>query len=219
VDLPNEDVNMKLYDFALAPNPRRVRMFLAEKGVTVPTVQVNVRNREQFTPEFIKLNPFCVVPVLELDDGTCIGESVAICRYFEVLHPEPPLMGRDAKEQAVIEMWDRRAELEGMGSAGEIVRNLAPAFNDRGVAGVPEGFAQIPELVERGKKRMARFFELWDRQLVDSAFVAGANFSIADITSFIAIEFVKRAEITIPDQCEHVARWHESISQRPSTAA
>jgi len=210
---------MKLYDFALAPNPRRVRIFLAEKGVSVPTVQVNVRNREQFTPEFIKLNPFCVVPVLELDDGTCIGESVAICRYFEVLHPEPSLMGRDAKEQALIEMWDRRAELEGMVPAGEIVRNLAPIFNDRGVAGVPDGFAQIPALVERGEKRIARFFDLWNRQLADNTYVAGPNFSIADITSFIAVEFVKRAEISIPDQCNHVARWHESISQRPSTQA
>jgi glutathione S-transferase len=99
------------------------------------------------------------------------------------------------------------------------VRNLAPAFNDRGVAGVPDGFAQIPELVERGKKRIARFFDLWDLQLADNAFVAGANFSIADITSFIAMEFVNRAEITIPGQCKHVARWHESISQRPSARA
>lgn len=210
---------MKLYDFELAPNPRRVRMFLAEKGITVPLVQVNTRQREQFAPEFVKKNPYCVVPVLELDDGTCIGESVAICRYFEVLHPEPPLMGRDAKEQAVIEMWDRRAELEGFNSAGEIVRNAAPMFEDRGVAGVPSGFPQIPALVERGKKRMARFFEFWDRQLADNKFIAGPNFSIADISSFIAIEFVKRAEITIPDTCKHVARWHEAIAQRPSAKA
>lgn len=210
---------MKLYDFELAPNPRRVRMFLAEKGVTIPTVQVNVRNREQFTPEFIKLNPFCVVPVLELDDGTCIGESVAICRYVEVLHPEPPLMGRDAREQGIIEMWDRRAELEGMNAAGEAVRNLAPMFDGRGIAGVSDGFAQIPALVERGKKRMARFFDLWNTQLANNAFVAGPEFSIADITSFIAIEFSKRAEITIPAQCKHVARWHEAMSQRPSAKA
>lgn len=210
---------MKLYDFELAPNSRRVRMFLAEKGVTIPTVQINVREREQFSPDFVKINPFCVVPVLELDDGTCIGESVAICRYIEVLHPEPSLMGRDAKEQAVIEMWNRRAELEGMSAAGEIVRNAAPMFEGRGVAGVPDGFAQIPALVERGKKRMGRFFEMWDRQLADNTFVAGPNFSIADITSFIAIEFSKRAEITIPDACKHVARWHEAISQRPSAKA
>ncbi len=210
---------MKLYDFELAPNPRRVRMFLAEKGVTIPTAQVNTRERGQFAPDFVKKNPFCVVPVLELDDGTCIGESVAICRYIEVVHPEPSLMGRDAKEQAVIEMWDRRAELEGMSAAGEAVRNAAPMFEGRGIAGVPDGFPQIPALVERGKKRMARFFELWNRQLADNTFVAGPDFSIADITSFIAIEFAKRAEITIPDQCKHVARWHESVSQRPSAKA
>ena len=159
------------------------------------------------------------MPVLELDDGTCIGESVAICRYIEVLHPEPPLMGRDAKQQAVIEMWDRRAELEGMSAAGEAVRNAAPMFEGRGIAGVPDGFPQIPALVERGKKRMVRFFDFWNQQLADNKFIAGPDFSIADITSFIAIEFAKRAEITVPDQCKHVARWHESVSQRPSAKA
>lgn len=210
---------MKLYDFKLAPNPRRVRMFLSEKGVAIPLVEVNTRQREQFAPEFAKRNPFCTVPVLELDDGTCIGDSVAICRYIEVLHPEPSLMGRDAKEQAIIEMWDRRAELEGMNAAGELVRNAAPMFEGRGIAGVSDGFPQIPALVDRGKKRMARFFDFWERQLADNPFVAGPNFSIADITSFIAIEFAKRAEITIPGHCKHVARWHESVSQRPSAEA
>ena len=128
-------------------------------------------------------------------------------------------MGRDAKEQAIIEMWDRRAELEGMNAAGELVRNAAPMFEGRGIAGVSDGFPQIPALVDRGKKRMARFFDFWDRQLADNPFVAGPNFSIADITSFIAIEFAKRAEITIPGHCKHVARWHESVSQRPSAEA
>jgi glutathione S-transferase len=210
---------MKLYDFELAPNPRRVRIFLSEKGVTIPLVQVNTREREQFAPGFAKINPFRTIPVLELDDGTCIGDSVAICRYIEVLHPEPPLMGRDAKEQAIIEMWERRAELEGMVAAGEAVRNLAPMFEDRAIAGVPSGFPQIPALAERGKKRMARFFEMWDQQLADNAFVAGPDFSIADITAFIAVEFAKRAEITIPDQCKHFARWYEAVEQRPSAKA
>lgn len=210
---------MKLYDFELAPNPRRVRMFLAEKKITIPTVQVNTRQREQFAEEFTKINPFSMVPVLELDDGTYIAESTAICRYIELLHPEPTLMGRDAKEQAMIEMWDRRAELEGMSAAAEIVRNASPMFEGRGVAGVPDGFPQIPALVERGKKRMTRFFEFWDRQLVANEFIAGLSFSIADITSFIAIEFAKRAEVTIPDQCEHVLRWHEQVSQRESVKA
>jgi glutathione S-transferase len=130
-------------------------MFLAEKGVQLPMVQVNVRERTQFVPDFVKINPFSVVPVLELDDGTCIGESVAICRYFEALQPAPALMGRDGKDAAIVEMWNRRAESHGMDAAGELVRNAAPMFADRSVAGVPGGFPQILALVERGKKRMA----------------------------------------------------------------
>jgi glutathione S-transferase len=208
---------MKLYDFELAPNPRRVRIFLAEKKVTVPMVQVNTRNREQFSEEFKAINPFSLLPVLELDDGKFIGESTVICRYFELLYPDPVLMGRDATEQAIVEMWDRRAELEGMSAAGEIVRNALPMFEGRGVAGVPDGFPQIPALVQRGKKRMIRFFDFWNRQLSANQFVAGPNFSIADITSFVAIEFAKRAEVTIPENCQHVARWYEEVSSRDST--
>ncbi|MBU6290866.1 MAG: glutathione S-transferase family protein [Burkholderiales bacterium] len=208
---------MKLYDFELAPNPRRVRIFLAEKKVTVPMVQVNTRNREQFSEEFKAINPFSLLPVLELDDGKFIGESTAICRYFELLYPDPVLMGRDATEQAIVEMWDRRAELEGMSAVGEIVRNALPMFEGRGVAGVPDGFPQIPALVQRGKKRMIRFFDFWNRQLSANQFVAGPNFSIADITSFVAIEFAKRAEVTIPENYQHVARWYEEVSSRDST--
>lgn len=207
---------MKLYDFELAPNPRRVRMFLAEKKIKIPMVQVNTRQREQFATEFTAINPFSLVPVLELDDGTCIGESTAICRYIELLHPEPALMGQSAKEQAIIEMWDRRAELEGMSAAGELVRNALPMFEGRGIAGVPDGFPQIPALVERGRKRMSRFFEFWDRQLSVNTFVAGPNFSIADITSFIAIEFAKRAEVLIPEQYQHLSRWYGEVSSRDS---
>ena len=208
---------MKLYDFELAPNPRRVRIFLAEKKVSIPMVQVNTRNREQFSEEFKAINPFSLLPVLELDDGKFIGESTAICRYFELLYPDPVLMGRDATEQAIVEMWDRRAELEGMSAVGEIVRNALPMFEGRGVAGVPDGFPQIPALVQRGKKRMIRFFDFWNRQLFANQFVAGPNFSIADITSFVAIEFAKRAEVTIPENCQHVARWYEEVSSRDST--
>ncbi len=210
---------MKLYDFALAPNPRRVRMFLAEKGIEIPTVQINTRQREQFSAEFLRINPYAVVPVLELDDGTFLGESVAICRYLEALYPEPRLMGRDAKDAAIVEMWNRRAEFEGFAAAAEAVRNASPMFEDRAVAGVQGGFPQIPALVERGKKRFARFLTFWDRQLAGNAFIAGAHFSIADITSFIAVEFATRAEITIPSECRNVARWHESIASRPSAKA
>jgi glutathione S-transferase len=210
---------MKLYDFEPAPNPRRVRIFLAEKGIEIPSVQINTREREQFSPDFIKINPYSIVPVLELDDGTCIGESIAICRYIEDLHPEPSLFGRDARERAIVEMWNLRAESDGISAAGEILRNALPIFEGRAIAGVPDGFPQIPALVERGKKRMTRFFEFWDRQLGDNDFVCGSHFSIADITSYIAIDFVQRAEVTIPAHCSNVARWHAEVAQRPSIKA
>lgn len=210
---------MRLYDFALAPNPRRVRMFLSEKGVAIPTVQVNTRQKEQFSADFLKVNPYSVVPVLELDDGTCVGESVAICRYIEEIHPTPPLMGVDAKDKAVVEMWNRRAEFECMLPAGEIVRNSLPLFEDRAIAGIPGGFPQIPAVAEQGRKRLARFFALWNARLADHEFVAGGRFSIADITSFIAIEFAKRVDIGIPSECPHVARWHAAVAGRDSAKA
>jgi glutathione S-transferase len=210
---------MKLYDFALAPNPRRVRMFLAEKGVAIPTVQVNTRQKEQFAADFVRVNPYSVVPVLELDDGTCIGESVAICRYVEETHPTPPLMGTDPADKAIVEMWNRRAEFEGMLPAGEVVRNSLPLFADRAIAGIPGGFPQIPAVAEQGRKRLARFFELWNARLADHQFVAGARFSIADITAFVAVEFAKRVDIVIPPGCDHVARWHAAVAGRDSAKA
>ncbi len=210
---------MKLYDFALAPNPRRVRMFLAEKGVEIPTVQINTREREQFTDSYRKVNPDCLVPALELDDGTCIAESTAICRYIEALHPEPPLMGRTPEECAVIEMWDRRCEFGCYLAAAEAVRNGAPMFEDRGVPGVTGGVPQIPALVARGKQSMGRFFEKLDAQLANHPCVAGEGFSIADITAYVAIDFAKRAEIEIPETAPRVARWFAEVGSRPSAAA
>lgn len=210
---------MKLYDFSLAPNPRRVRMFLAEKGVEIPLVQINTREREQFSDTYKAVNPYCTVPALELDDGTCISESVAICRYIEEVHPEPPLMGRDARDKAIVEMWNRRAELEGYLAAAEAIRNGLPMFEDRALAGLPGGVPQVPALVERGRQTMARFFDHLDVQLADHRYVAGDAFSIADITAFVTIEFAKRIEIEAPEQCRNVARWHAEIGDRPSAGA
>ena len=211
---------MRLFDFALAPNPRRVRMFLAEKSVEIPLVQVNTREREQFEESFKAINPLSMVPVLELDDGTCIAESVAICRYIEETHPQPPLMGTDAKDRAIVEMWNRRVEFLGYAPTAEVVRNSLPMFEDRGLSGVPAGVPQIPALVERGKQSLGRFFTLLDRQLADNQFVAGTAFTIVDITAFVTIEFAKRADVQIPDHgTDNVLRWHAEIASRPSAAA
>ncbi len=210
---------MKFYDFSPAPNPKRVRMFMAEKGIEVPSVQVNTREQEQFSDDYKAVNPHGVVPTLELDDGTCIGESVAICRYFEETHPEPPLMGRDAKDKAVVEMWNRRSEIEGFLSAAEAFRNAMPVFADRALPGVTGDVPQIPALVERGKKSMDRFFRKLDAQLADNQFVAGDAFSIADITAYVAIDFGGRVDIAIPEDCKNVARWFAQISERPSASA
>ena len=210
---------MKLYDFSLAPSPRRVRMFIAEKGIEIPSVQINTRERQQFSDEYRAVNPNCVVPTLVLDDGTTIGETMAICRYLEATHPEPNLMGRDAKEQAVVEMWSRRAELEGYLAAVEAVRNAAPMFEDRGVPGVPGGVPQIPALIARGKQTMGRLFPKLDRQLAGSPCLGRDTFSVADITAYVAIDFAKRAEIEIPGSCANVARWFAEVSARPSASA
>jgi glutathione S-transferase len=211
---------MKLYDFALAPNPRRVRMFLAEKSVEIPLVEVNTREREQFSEWFVAINPLSMVPVLEIDDGTCISESVAICRYIEELHPEPRMMGVDAKDKAVVEMWNRRVEFTGYMPAAEAVRNALPMFEDRGLSGVPGGVPQIPALVERGKNSLARFFKFFDARLADSPFIAGEAFTIADITAFVTIEFAKRVEVEIPASgADNLSRWHGQVAARPSASA
>ena len=210
---------MKLYDFSLAPNPRRVRMFIAEKGIEVPTVQINTREAEQFSEEFIKINPRSTVPALQLDDGTVLTESVSICRYFEETHPEPPLMGRTATEKAVIDMWNRRAEIEFYLPAADVVRNSLDMFKDRGLPGMRNGVPQIPALAERGRATFARFIERTDAHLANNRFLAGDGFSIADMTTFIAADFAKRGELEIPAQCTNMLRWQSEIAARPSASA
>jgi glutathione S-transferase len=194
-------------------------MFLAEKGLEIPAVQVNTREREQFSDAFKTINPRCIVPALELDDGTCISESVAICRYIEEIQPDPPLFGRNAKEKALVEMWNRHAESDGFGAAGNMVRNGAPMFEDRAIAGMPGGVPQIPALVERGKQTLDRFLAYLDGHLAGNAFLAGDNFSIADITAFIAVDFSRRANYEVASGLTHVQRWQEALRARPSADA
>lgn len=209
---------MQLYVWGKAPNPRRVRMYLAEKGLTVPMQDAG--DGPQLSVSYKTKYPFAMVPMLELDDGTQIGEAMAICRYFETLHPTPALMGTDAKDKAVIEMWERRAYDEGLIGAAEVFRNTHPAFKDRSIPGHADPVPQVQGLQSRGRQRLGRFFEMLDRQLKDNEFVAGNRISVADITALCAIDFAKnRAETGIPDDHSYLRKWYEAVSARPSAAA
>jgi glutathione S-transferase len=209
---------MKFYDCATAPSPRRVRIFLAEKGLTVPTVQVDLRNGEQFTPSFRALNPDCTVPVLELDSGAAITNVVAICRYLEELHPDPPLMGRSAEDRAVIDSWLRLIEWDGIYAAQEAFRNAAPGLNGRALPG-PVSLEQIPALAERGRLRLRHFFAWFDARLADNEFVCGPYFTIADIGGLVAVDLSARANLRPPEHLGHLQRWYKEVSTRPSATA
>lgn len=208
---------MILHDCTRAPNPRRVRMFLAEKGVELPRREVDLMAGEHRSPAFRAKNPRCTVPVLELDDGTCISETLAIWHYLEAKFPDPPLMGRDAREQALVLQWHAFVDQEGMHAASEAYRNRAPTFRGRALPG-PVDFEQLPQLAERGRVRVEAAFDILDERLSESPYVAGAHFSIADITAFVAVEFGSRADV-VPGSRRHLARWHRSVGARPSAAA
>ena len=209
---------MKLYDCTVAPSPRRVRIFLAEKGITVPTVQVDLFKGEQLADAFRAINPDCTVPVLELDDGTRLADAVAICVYFEALRPAPPLMGRDPQEKAIIAAAQRRAEREGFHAMVEAFRNFTPGMKGRALPG-PDNYAQIPALAERGRARVERFFATMEAALVDRAFVCGSAYSIADITTLVTVDFAKWIKLAIPDDSIHLRRWYDAVTARPSAKA
>ena len=209
---------MKLYDCTTAPSPKRVRMFLREKSVDIPLVQVNLREGEQLGAEFRKINPDCTVPVLELDDGTRISEIFAICQYLESVYPEPALLGRNAIEQAMVTMWNSKIEQNGLAALAEAFRNRAKGMRDRALPG-PVNLAQIPELAERGRKRTLAFFDRLDTQLGGNAYVAGNEFTLADITAFVMVEFAGWSKLEIGDSQANLRRWFDTVSKRPSTGA
>jgi glutathione S-transferase len=209
---------MKLYDYAPAPSPRRVRMFLAEKGIVLPSVQVDLRNGEQFTDGFRAINPDCTVPVLELDDGTRIADAVGICVYFEAVRPDPPLMGGDPLGRAMVAAAQRRAEREGFYAVVEVFRNFTPGMKGRSLPG-PDGYAQIPALAERGRARVERFLATMEAELAGRDFVCGSDFSIADITTLVTVDFAKWIKLAIPAGSVNLRRWYDAVSARPSAKA
>ena len=203
---------MKLYDGGKAPNPRRVRIFLAEKGVEVPLVPVDMGSLGHKSDEVTKRNPLQRLPVLELGDGTVISESVAICRYFEALYPEPNLMGKTPVESALIEMWERRCEHHFLAPVAQAFRHTHPAMADWEVP-------QIAEWGEANRPKALTFLRFLDSELAGRVFIAGDRFSIADITATIATDFMKPAKIAIPDELTHFKRWYDAMKARPSYGA
>jgi len=202
---------MKLYDSTTAPNPRRVRIFLAEKGLAVPTVQVDIGTRANLEPAFRAKNPFAQVPVLELDDGTCISESVAICRYFEEIQPEPSLFGVGVRERTLVEMWNRRVELELTNRVFLCFQNTSDFFKGR----IP----QVPEYGAIAKARAQESMALLDGVLAGQRFVAGDRYSIADVTALVGIDFARVVKLRPEPEQKNLLRWHAEVSARPSAKA
>jgi glutathione S-transferase len=209
---------VKFYDCSTAPSPRRVRIFAAEKGIRLPTVQVDLRNGEQFSDAFRAINPDCTVPALQLDDGTVIADAVAICGYIEEIHPDPPLIGSTPQERAVVTALNRQIERDGFFAAMDALRNTAKGLKGRALPG-PRNYAQIPELAERGRARLGHFFRDIDTRLAGRQLVAGSRFTIADISTMVLIDLAGWVKITVPDECANLRRWYSAVSSRPSTKA
>lgn len=202
---------MKIYNAPMAPNPRRVRIFLAEKGIQVPYEDIDIAKAVNREAEFRKKNPLGGVPVLELDDGTCIAESVAICRYFEELHPEPPLFGVGAKDRAIVEMWNRRIEFTLFIPIADSFRQRHEFFKGR--------IRQCPEYAEIQRLNAEDSLKWLDTELANRRFIAGDKFTIADITAMVAVDFGRISKIAIQPDQKNLARWHAEVSARLSAKA
>jgi glutathione S-transferase len=206
---------MKLYDGGRAPNPRRVRIFLAEKGIQLPTEQIeqiDLGKLQQRSDAYKAINPMQRVPALLLDDGTVIAESIAICRYFEALQPDPPLFGRGALQSALVEMWNRRAELHLLFPVASVFQHLHPAMK---VMISP----QVAEWGEANKPRVFEFLQFLDGELKGRPYLAGNAFSVADITALVAVDFMRVSKLAVPEDFSNVRRWHAEVSARASAAA
>jgi glutathione S-transferase len=210
---------LRLYHAAASPNSRRVRMFIAEKGIAVPLVAIDLGKGEQHGEAYRAINPRRVVPALVLEDGTAIGEVLAIWRYLEEIHPDKPLLGATPKEKALVTMWERRAELEGFAAVMEGVRNAVPGLKGRAIAG-PHDYEQIPALAERSKVRVSNFYRDIDARLAEVPFVAGDHFSAADITTLVTLDFATRVlSMPVPSESSALKRWYDTVSTRPSATA
>ena len=206
---------MRFYDYYRAPSPRRVRMFIHEKGIDIPVVEVDLKQQAQFDKEFQNKNPRCTVPILELDDGEFIYDTLVICDYLETTYPEPPLIGRDAKQRARVLMWYQRIVDDGFMAVSESFRNFVTGYRGHALTG-PISYEQIPELVERGRKRAERFFEDLDQHLEGREYIVDNTFTLADIAALVTVDFAKAIKLDIQEWQSSLKKWHELVSARPS---
>ena len=207
---------MKFFDCKTAPSPRRARIFIAEKGITVETVPVDLRSKEQLDPDFRSINPHCTEPELELDDGTRLTTTAGIWRYLEAAYPDPALMGETPKQRGIISDLQWHIEMNGFMAMAEFLRNSAPAMKGRALPG-PQDYEQIPELADRGKLRVQRFLEEIAQIIANKLYAAGDQFSVADIDLLVFIDFAAWRKLSLPEGAENARRWYENVGARPST--
>ena len=210
-----DPMTITLYDCATAPSPRRARILLAEKGVAHDTVAVDLRHGEQLGDAYRRINPQCTVPALRVDDGAVLTDNAAIAAYLEAAYPEPPLLGRTPLEKAEVASWNARIEFEGLLAIAEAMRNRAPSMANRALPG-PVDHPQIPELAERGHRRVRQFLDVLNERLADRAFVATERFSVADISAVVAVDFARVVKVTPGDEHPHLMRWRAALATRPS---
>lgn len=204
-----------LYDYPRAPSPRRARILLAEKGVAHDTIIVDLAAGEQLKPAYAAINPALTVPALVLDGGGVLPDNAAIAAWAEAVHPEPALLGATPLEKAEVATWNARIEMECFMAIAEVMRNSAPAMKDRALPG-PVNLAQIPELAERGRVRLAAFLERFETHLANRQFVCGDNFTLADITGGVALDFARVLRIDPDEGRPAIAAWRARLAARPS---
>ncbi|WP_422022727.1 glutathione S-transferase family protein [Pyruvatibacter mobilis] len=209
---------LTFYDFTPAPSPRRARILLAEKGIGVDTVQVDMTKGEQLSDDYKKINPSCTIPALVLEDGTVLTDNAGIAAWAEAYKPEPALLGTTPAEKGIVMSWNARIDFEGFMPVAEILRNTSKGMQDRAITG-PTNFAQLPELAERGRARLPLFWDALEKRLEGREFIATDSFSIADISALVCIDFSAWVKMAPGDDHPNIKRWHAAVSARPSAKA
>jgi glutathione S-transferase len=211
-------MSITFYDYTPAPSPRRARILLAEKSIPVDNIQIDMGKAEQMSDAFKAINPACTIPVIKLEDGTILTENAGIAAWAEAYQPQPPLLGSTAEEKGLVANWNAKVEMEGLAAGAEALRNGSPGMVDRATTG-PVNYAQIPELAARGRERLGHFMDMLNTRLEGRDFIAIDQFSVADISALVVVDFAKWVKVVPGDNHPHLKRWYQQVSARPSAKA